>query len=171
MLSAPPGIYWHAGAVTLGLHLNRAFDCLVGGRIGPQLSVGAMEVKNTYSSCAPTINGRERNARPPLFQSSSGRGYRLGALALVVVALALVGCGTSSSGSSSAAGRRTNVVKDQPRGKHQRQECALAAREIARTEIEHVKEVVGAESSEARELEMRIGERESIALSKCKLHH
>ncbi len=128
-----------------------------------------MEAKNTYSPCVPTIDARKRNARAPLLQSISGRACRIGALSLVV-ALDLVGCGTSSSGSSTVAGHPTNVVRDQPRGKHQKQECALAANEVARTELEHVREVVEAESSEARELDMRIKERESIALSKCQSH-
>ena len=90
------------------------------------------------------------------------------ALALVMV-LALGGCGASSGGSSTAAGG-TSGVTHQFRGKHQSRECVLAAKEIARTELEHVKEVVSVESSEAKEFDMRIRERESTALSHCNSH-
>jgi hypothetical protein len=146
--------------------LNKISLHPVRGWIGPQPSASGTEVKSTFRSHAPTPDAREAHARVPLLQSSSGRGYRLAALALVGV-LALAGCGTSG-GSTTAATSSTKAVKDQPEGKRQRQECELAAKEIDRTELEHVKEVVSPESSEGRELDMRVAERKATAISKCR---
>ncbi len=145
--------------------LSRIVFRPVRGWIGPQPSADDTEVKSTYRFRATTRDANEAHAKAPLLQSSSGPSYQLAALALVG-ALALAGCGTS--GDSTTAASSTKAVKDQPSGKHQRQECELAAKEIDRTELEHVKEVVSPESSEARELDMRVAERKSSAISKCK---
>lgn len=159
------GFCWNAGVVISAVPLNKIALRRVGRWIDRQTIDDGTEIESTHRSRAATPDASEAHARTPLSQSISGHRCQFCALALLS-AVALAGCGTSSSPATTGSSPR--VAKDQPSGKDRRQECELAAKEIARTELEHVNEVVSPESSEASELDMRVAERKTSAISKCR---